>query len=269
MRESRVKRRLAEGGVALGAWLSFHSPELVELSGYSGFDFVFLDGEHCGVGPRDCAELVRAADAAGIDAIVRVPRNEGSTLLGYLETGISGIVIPHVRTADDARRAAEAAKYPPEGRRSVMYSSRAARYGLGYDPAEYLALANHETMLIPLIEELEGMRNLEAIAATPSVDLVFLGEGDLAIDMGFAGQREVPEVKAVVSDAIARARAARIPFGMSARTADTAADLVEAGASWIITTTAALYARAARELVDRVAASAAARPAAQERSGRG
>ncbi|HEX9270385.1 MAG TPA: aldolase/citrate lyase family protein [Candidatus Limnocylindria bacterium] len=260
---------MAEGGVALGAWLSFHSPELVELSGYCGFDFVFLDGEHCGVAPRDCAELVRAADAAGIDAIVRVPRNEGPTLLGFLETGVSGLVIPHVRSADDARRAAEAMKYPPEGRRSVMFSSRAARYGVGYEPAEYLTLANRETMVIPLIEELDGMRNLEAIAATPAVDLVFLGEGDLAVDMGFAGQRDVPEVKAVVGDAIARARAARIPFGMSARTADAAADLVAAGASWIVTTTAALYAGAARELVDRVAASAAARPMAQERSRRG
>lgn len=259
MRKSRVKEKLAGGGVALGAWLSFHSPELVEASGYAGFDFAFLDGEHCGVGPRECMDLVRAADAAGIDAIVRVPRNEGPTLLGYLETGVSGVVIPHVRSVEDVRRASDAMKYPPDGRRSVMYSSRAARYGATYEPAEYLATANRETMLIPLIEELEGMRSVRAIGTAPSVDLVFLGEGDLAVDMGHAGTREHPAVKAVVRAAIDEAHAAGVKFGMSARTPDAAAALVQAGASWIITTTASLYLRAARELIDGVEAATRAR----------
>lgn len=252
MRKNRIKTKVAGGGVALGAWLSFHSPELVEMSAYAGFDFVFLDGEHCGVGPRECLELVRAADAADVDAIVRVPRLDGPTLIGYLETGVTGLVIPHVANADDARRLVDAAKYPPEGHRSVMYSSRAARFGLGYAPEEYLGVANRETMLIPLVEDLAGMRQVALIGAVPGVDLVFLGEGDLAVDMGHARRSDRSEVNAVVRQAQADLRAAGVPWGMSARDPETAVALVERGASWIITTTAALYARAARELIDRV-----------------
>src|SRR5437867_3561051 len=109
----RVRLAMADGRVAVGAWQTFPSAELVELCGRVGFDFVFLDGEHGGIGPRECLDLVRAADAAGIDSIVRVPRNEAAAILGYLESGVTGIVVPHIKSTEDANRAVEAIKYPP------------------------------------------------------------------------------------------------------------------------------------------------------------
>jgi len=96
---------MARGEGVVGAWVNLFAPDLVECCGYLGFDFVFLDGEHGLIGPAECLDLVRAADVASLVSFVRVPRNDPSTILGYLETGALGIVVPHVRTALEAQEA--------------------------------------------------------------------------------------------------------------------------------------------------------------------
>src|SRR5262252_2103239 len=126
MRVNRLKRRLAAGGRAAGVLLSFNSPELVEYCAALGFDFVLIDAEHNLVGAETCLHLVRACDAGGITPLVRVPRNDPATILGHLETGAHGVVVPHVRTPEDARAAVRAVKYPPDGGRSAAGSSRPA-----------------------------------------------------------------------------------------------------------------------------------------------
>jgi 2-keto-3-deoxy-L-rhamnonate aldolase RhmA len=120
------------------------------------------------------------------------------------------------RTAADAAAAVQAAKYAPVGRRSSASSSRAANYGLTQSPAEYFRQANEQTMVVPLVEEVEGFANLVAIGQTPGIDLLFLGDGDLAMDMGFPGQRDHPEVRRAVETAIARGRAAGLAIGAAA-----------------------------------------------------
>src|SRR5438067_1428762 len=147
MRTNTLKSKLAAGQPVVGPLLSFNSPELVEFLGLAGFDFVLIDAEHNLVDLDPCLQLVRAADAVGLTPLVRVPRNEPTTILAYLETGAQGIVVPHVRTADDAAAAVRAVKYAPVGRRSSAGSSRAAGYGLTQSAGEYFRAANEQTMV--------------------------------------------------------------------------------------------------------------------------
>ncbi len=249
MRSNVVKEKVAAGDVVVGPLLSFNSPALVEFCGQLGFDFVLIDAEHNLVGLETCQQLVRAADAAGVVPLVRVPRNDPVAILGYLETGALGVVVPHVRTAEDALAAVRAAKYAPEGVRSAAGSSRPAGYGLTQSAAEYFREANRQTMVVPLVEEREGFEHLEAIGRTPGVDLLFLGDGDLALDMGYPGERDRPEVRAVVTDALARGRAAGIPLGGPAGSAGAAARQVAAGHRLVLVPLVALFAEAGRDLL--------------------
>jgi len=249
MRPNELAARLAAGAAVVGPLLSFNSPELVEFCGFAGFDFVLIDAEHNLVGPETCQQLVRAAEAVGVTPLVRVPRNDQTTILPFLETGVQGLVVPHVRTAADAAAAVAAVKYPPAGRRSAAGSSRPAGYGLTQSAAQYFALANERTIVIPLVEEAEGFENLEAIGRTPGIDLLFLGDGDLAMDMGYPGQREHPAVRRVVADAIARGRAAGLLLGGPATAPASAAQLVATGLRFVLVPLTALFAPPARELV--------------------
>jgi 2-keto-3-deoxy-L-rhamnonate aldolase RhmA len=250
MRANSLKEHLAGEQAVIGPLLSFNSPELVEFCGHLGFDFVLIDAEHNLVSPETCQHLVRAAESAGIVPLVRVPRNEQATILPYLETGVLGVVVPHVRTREDAENAVRAVKYPPRGNRSAAGSSRPANYGLTQSPAEYFQAANTQTAIIALIEEAEGFRNLDEIGKVPDLDLLFFGDGDLAMDMGFPGQRDHPEVRRVVDDARARGLAANFKLGAPATTGSNAASLVGAGYRFVLVPLISLLGQAGREFLD-------------------
>src|SRR3954447_3809168 len=117
MRPNRLRELTLDGRVAYGIGISFNSPEVVEYCGALGFDFVFLDGEHGGATADLCRELQRAADAAGIETIVRVPHNDGPTMVPYLENGTWNLIVPHVNTPADAEAAVHATRYSPGGER--------------------------------------------------------------------------------------------------------------------------------------------------------
>jgi 2-keto-3-deoxy-L-rhamnonate aldolase RhmA len=184
------------------------SPELVEFFGYLGFDDIFLDAEHGVIGVDRAQEMVRAADGSGTPTLTRVPQNDPVVIRGDLESGTGGVIVPHVNTADDARAAVQAAKYAPLGTCGAGTASRAANFGPTRTAAEYLRRANEETFLSALVEESEGVRNLDAIMAVEGVDAVGIGAGNLSMSMGLPGQASHPDVKKIVLAAEARVAAA-------------------------------------------------------------
>lgn len=254
MRHNTLKDHLAEGRPIVGPLLSFNSPELVEFFGYLGFDFVLIDAEHNLVSPETCQQLVRAAETANITPLVRVPRNDPSIILPYLETGVLGVLAPHVQTGALAEQAVRAVKYPPRGNRSAAGSSRPANYGLTQPAPAYFEAANAETMVLALIEEAEGFRNLDDIGRIDGLDLLFFGDGDLAMDMGFPGQREHPHVRQVIDHARARGLAAGYVLGAPAASSQAAAQLVADGFRFILVPALSLVAQAGRQFLDAVAA---------------
>ncbi len=203
MRKNPLKEKILGGEVSLGVWLSWFCPDIIEFCGHLGFEWVVIDAEHGAIGRHACLQLVRACDSVGMVPVVRVREGNRSLILGYLETGVMGIIVPHINTAIDAQAIVDAVKYAPMGKRGAG-SERAANYGLTQTSGEYLKNANNETLVIALIEEVEGIRNLDEILAVEGVDIVGIGSGDLSLTMDLPGQRNHPQVQKVVDEAEAR-----------------------------------------------------------------
>ena len=171
------------------------SPQLVEMGGFLGMDFVLLDMEHSdGVGPAEVLHLIRAADAARIPALVRVTRNQPDVIQRVLDYGAAGICVPHVSSAAEAAQAVAHAKYPPSGSRSTCPHIRAGSYGGRGDVAAYTADANRETVVMVLVEDPAGVAALEEIVAVPGLDVIGIGLSDLARGLGLEGDARSPEL---------------------------------------------------------------------------
>lgn len=141
MLKNTAKEKIKAGKPIIGSTIGFPAPQMVEIFGRIGFDFVFIDCEHGTITTESCEEMVRAAEVAGITPIVRVPDKSPQTILRYLDTGATSVQVPHVNSKADAQAIVEAVKYAPQGKRGVA-GSRWADYGLGIPLKEYVAFAN-------------------------------------------------------------------------------------------------------------------------------
>ena len=249
MRTNTIKQTLQEGGTVICVGPGFPSPELVELLGYVGFDCIFVDAEHGVIGVERAQEMVRAADAAGSTTLTRVPKNNPAVILGYLETGTEGVIVPHVNTADDARAAVQAVKYSPLGIRGAHSGTRAANYGVTQDAAEYFDRANRETVVAVMIEEMTALENLDEILKVPELDLCLIGPGDLSMSMGYPGQPNHPDVQAQVERALRKIRAAGVAAGTVARDGEGIRRLFERGFQFAMVSAARMLTASARQLL--------------------
>lgn len=188
MLNDRIRERLDRGEVAYGIVNLWPDPDLVEMAGACGFDFVFIDAEHGALDIRTCAELVRAATSGGMSSLIRVPYGELMGVYRYLDLGAHGLIFAHVTSAEDARAATVACFFPPEGNRGAMSSSRAAGYGVRLQPQEYYRMANERLWVLPIIEDVEGVEQLEEVLTVPGIRGFFVGPGDLALSRLFHGQ---------------------------------------------------------------------------------
>ena len=202
MFKNALKEKLRAGKAVFGIMANDYSPPVLEVLGYAGFDWVLLDNEHGTVTPESLPHSVRACEASGIVPIVRPVGNRMDIITPFMDQGAYGVQVPHINTAADARAVVEAVKYPPLGKRGFFGANRNNRFGLGMPAGEYLAHANRETLVVTMVEEVEGIRNAGAIAAVDGVDVVFIGAGDLSVSMGYPGQNTHPEVVNAVEGAV-------------------------------------------------------------------
>lgn len=204
--QNRLKAALSRGDMQIGLWLGLASPVAAELAATSGFDWCLIDGEH---GPNTLGsilEQLRAIEGQGTQAVVRVPVTEDWMLKQVLDIGVQSVLVPMVNTGDDARRIARACRYPPQGTRGVGADMvRASRFNAIGD---YAATANDEICVMVQVESAEAVENIDEIAATEGVDVVFVGPADLSSDMGFHTRPDAPEVLAAIDHAARRIRAA-------------------------------------------------------------
>ncbi len=115
-KQNRILAALKKGKIPLGMQVYTGNPSIIEILAYTGFDFYMLDMEHSRVNPETMEHCIRAADAAGITTIVRVAENDPSLIRQAIESGAQGVIVPHIENAQDARRAVDAIRYPPEGK---------------------------------------------------------------------------------------------------------------------------------------------------------
>jgi 4-hydroxy-2-oxoheptanedioate aldolase len=160
------------------------SPNLVEMAGLVGFDFVIIDAEHSSAGVETVEHMIRAADSRNVGTVVRVAVNLKQNILRYLDTGAQGVLLPHVESAEAAVDAVNSVKYPPLGRRGSGYV-RASDYGITATLAEYARAANQETLVAVQVETADGVRNLDSILEVEGIDVIFFGPGDLSVALGY------------------------------------------------------------------------------------
>ncbi len=206
LRPSRILKRLRAGELACCVKLNIADPTVVEVAGLSGVDCVWLDMEHVPTTLNHIQHAVRAAHAVGIDAIVRVPRGSYSDLNYPLEMDAAAIMVPHVMSADDARQVAQQTKFHPIGRRALDGGNADGGYTT-VPLLDYLQHANHERLVIAQIEDPEALDELDAIAATPGIDVLMFGPGDFTQGIGRPGEFDHPEVAAARQAVAAAAKA--------------------------------------------------------------
>jgi 2-keto-3-deoxy-L-rhamnonate aldolase RhmA len=192
------RHRLKEGRPLMGALLQIPLPEVAEIYATAGYDWLFLDLEHSPMEPRQALDILVAVDTR-VPCVVRVPWNDEAQIKKALDIGATGIIVPLVNTAEDARLAVGRCKYPPQGVRSVGIT-RAQRFDLDFD--DYMRRANDEVAVIVQIEHIEAARNIDAILDVPGIDGVFVGPFDLSGSMDKPGKINDPEVQQAIRDII-------------------------------------------------------------------
>ena len=198
MRPNPVRVALLGGGMAFGTMaFEFFTPGLPAVLARSGADFVILDMEHSGVGIETIKSQIAASHGAGIVPMVRVPGLHYHLVAPVLDAGAMGIMVPMMETRAQAESLAKWCRYRPEGIRGLAFNMAHDEYA-GGDVTQKMAEANARTLAIALVETMEGIKNVDAIAAVPGIDVVWLGHYDLTNSMGITGQFDNPDFLAAV-----------------------------------------------------------------------
>ena len=217
MRENIIKKKLAEGKTLMGMGVFTGSPTIIEMIGYCGFDFIFLETEHTPVPiARELQNLITTANSAGLGVICRVKCNDEVMIRQAFEFGADAVVVPHCRTAEDVRKMVKAAKFPPLGVRGAATDVRAAHYGCDYDfnYREFLKRSNEDTLCIALAEDPEFFENMDEILEVPGLSAVSLGPSDLSLALGNPDtyNLDMPEVKVRFEKLYKAAKEKNIPI---------------------------------------------------------
>ncbi|HXF68973.1 MAG TPA: aldolase/citrate lyase family protein [Thermoflexus sp.] len=203
--------RLRNGEATIGAWLGLGSPYAAALMARLGFDWLVVDTEHSPFGYDAMAQSVMAVLSTSTTPLVRVPWNDPVWIKLALDTGALGIVVPMVMNGEEARRAAEAARFPPQGVRSV-----GAWLGPSLHGEDYLTAINSQVMVVIQIEHIAAVERADEICAAEGVDVIFIGPNDLAASMGLLGTnfRENPAWEEAIQTVLRAAQRAGRPAGM-------------------------------------------------------
>lgn len=206
----RIRTKLEAGERAFGTTLQLPSPDNVEIAGDVGLDFAWIDAEHGTMDLSDINQMIRAADAVGIDAIIRVPDHNPSFIQRVLDAGATGIMAPHVRTGDEAAAIVASAKYAPTGDRGACPAVRS----VGHMSADWITdyrRANADVLVFGLIEDPEGVENVEDIASS-GIDGLLFGPFDLSQSAGLEGNAKHPDLVKQHDRVIAAVKAAGIEY---------------------------------------------------------
>ena len=226
------KSTFESGKKVIGYFLSSNCAEIIEVTAAAGFDFVIIDDEHACWGIAPNIDLVRAADAAGIATLIRVPELTETYVKWALDLGASGVMVPGISSAEEARRAVYLSRFAPEGGRGACPYTRNNAFGVR-DTVEYFAKTNAELSVVALIGGVEGVKNYDEILEVEGLDMVFFGPMDLSASLGIPGQVTHPKVEAAIAEMIRKANAHGKKAGMFVADKEQAKKWLAAGADYI------------------------------------
>lgn len=181
MRRNRVRQKLSQGSPVIGTFVGLQSANVAELMGHSGFDFVVIESEHNALESAEIEHILMALGNTNAIPIVRIPSSDKVFIQKALDLGAMGIVVPSVRTAEEAMSIVSATRFPPLGTRS-WGPLRASKYT--FDNKDYLKNANDNILVVLIVETVDALNNLEQIADVPGIDVLFLGPWDMCLSLG-------------------------------------------------------------------------------------
>jgi 4-hydroxy-2-oxoheptanedioate aldolase len=197
-------------GPVLGTWSQIGAPEVVDILGAAGFHFTILDTEHGSFGMDSIENLVRACDAAGIVPIVRVPSFEQSHITRALDAGAQAVIVPGIRSAEEAARAVAGGRFAPAGLRGACPCVRAGGHWIADWPS-YATAHDQDTGVIVLAETPGALDEVEAICALDGLKALMIGPFDLSVALGHQGRLGHPEVAAAIRRMVDAAVANDVP----------------------------------------------------------
>lgn len=209
-----AKQRLEAGDLALGMILRVsRTGDIARIARTAGYDFLFIDIQHAIYSPETIANIAQVALGCGITAMVRTRSCRDPHIPVLLDNGVTGIVFPDVNTAEDARAGVDAARFAPIGKRSATSGYALFDYG-HVSQADTISIMNRNTLVVCMIETVEGIANVEEIAAVEGVDVLLIGLTDLLTSMGKPGALGDPEAMAAIERAAAACKAHGKFFGV-------------------------------------------------------
>lgn len=197
-----IKEKIAEKGHVIGAFVASGSPNNCEIMALNGFDFIVIDTEHAQTESETIVDMVRASELYGMSPLIRVYSPfDGPTMSRMLDVGLHGVMVPLVNNPEQAKMVVDNTKYAPIGHRGAN-GGRGPRWG-AYE--NYIEESNDNLLTIVQCESIEGLENVEEIAAMPGIDCIFVGTGDLTLEMGLKFKADTVSVHNVDSDRIVKA----------------------------------------------------------------
>lgn len=206
-----VKKALREGKVVVGETITVPSAEVAANAAATGFDFLWIEMEHSPITLETAREMILATRGLKGVPFTRVPVNQPWLAKRVLDIGSVGVIFPFTSTPELARQAVAACKYPPAGIRGFAPGLAASRWGMTVP--EYVRWANENVVVVPIIEQKEAIDNIEAIAAVPGIDVLFIGANDLSYSLGVPGQLDHPLMQEAIAKVAAAAGKHGLPMG--------------------------------------------------------
>ena len=190
--KSLLKQKLQNKELSIGSWLTIPHQAVIEILSTAGFEWLTIDMEHSPISIETIMNLIGHIQGNGMQALVRVSKNEEVAIKRVLDAGADGVIVPMIRNKEEAIQAVNFVKYPPLGKRGVGLN-RAQKYGTAFDT--YQDWVKNNAVVIAQIEHIEAVNNLEDIFSVPGIDGIIVGPYDLSASMGFPGEYDRDDVK--------------------------------------------------------------------------
>lgn len=234
MKTNRMKSKLLSGEAALGCSIMVPSPQMVEMVGHAGFDWVLIDLEHGTIDLETAELMIMAAEASGVTPIARPRSNRKQDISSVMDRGAMGVQVPHVNSAADARSAVEAVKFGSGDLRGLAAGTRPDGYGLSGSMEEFVRQSNEQTLVCVQLEHASAIDNIDEILAVDGIDVFFIGPSDLSQSMGHPGNPAAQPVAAAIESALRTINSAGKISGLPAA-ADRLGAVLGSGVTYVYT----------------------------------
>jgi len=201
--ENPVKARLSAGKAVVGVVITVNSAEVAAHAARLGFDFLWIEMEHAPITLEGLRNMVLATRGLPAVPLARPPVNELWTAKRLLDVGALGVIFPFTRTGELARQAAAACRYPPLGRRGSGALLAQMRWS---DVGNYYDFADRNVLVVAVVEDTSAVEHIDEIAATPGVDVLFIGTSDLSFSLGLRGKQDHPKLQEAIAKILAAGR---------------------------------------------------------------